>query len=85
MVQDSNGLLSKPQENSQSVQLFTFSNLKELIEQKSTIKATIYEAIEVEKTGLKVIFKSNTKLKLVEELQNAESFALVLMKMKRNQ
>ena len=59
--------------------------MKEIIKQKSTIKASIYEAIEVEKAGLKVIFKSNTELKLVEELQNAESFALVLMKMKRNQ
>lgn len=78
-------LSSKPQENSQVVRFFKFANLKELIEQKSTIKGSIYESIRVEKAGLKVIFKSNTELKLVEELQNAESFALVLMKMKRNQ
>ena len=85
MLRNGNGLLSKSGENSQAVRFFTFANLKELIEQKSTTKAFIYEAIDLEKAGFKVIFKSNTELELEEELQNAESFALVLMKIKRNQ
>lgn len=71
LLQDSNGLLSKPGENSQAVRFFKFTNLEEIIEQKSIIKAYIYEAIEIEKAGLKVIFKSNTELELVAELQIA--------------
>jgi uncharacterized protein YdeI (YjbR/CyaY-like superfamily) len=71
LLQDSSGLLSKPGENSQSMRFFKFTNLEEIIEQQSIIKAYIYEAIEIEKAGLKVIFKSNTELELVEELQIA--------------
>jgi len=71
LLQDSNSLLSKPGENSQSMRFFKFTNLEEIIEQQSIIKAYIYEAIEIEKAGLKVIFKSNTELELVKELQIA--------------
>jgi uncharacterized protein YdeI (YjbR/CyaY-like superfamily) len=71
LLQDSSGLLSKPGENSQAMRFFKFTNLQEIIEQQSIIKAYIYEAIEIEKVGLKVIFKSNKELELVEELQVA--------------
>jgi uncharacterized protein YdeI (YjbR/CyaY-like superfamily) len=71
LLQDGNGILSKPGENSQAVRFFKFTNLQEIIEQQSIIKAYIYEAIEIEKAGLKVIFKSNKELELVEELQVA--------------
>lgn len=71
LLQDSNGLLSKPGENSQAVRFFKFTNLQEIQELKPIIKNYIYEAIELEKAGLKVIFKSNAKLELVEELQIA--------------
>jgi uncharacterized protein YdeI (YjbR/CyaY-like superfamily) len=71
LLQDSNNVLIKPGENSQSMRFFKFRNLEEIIEQKAIIKAYIYEAIEIEKAGLKVVFKSNTQLELAEELQNA--------------
>lgn len=70
LLQDSNGILSKPGENSQAMRFFKFTNLPEITDQKSIIKAYIYEAVEIEKAGLKVIFKSNTELELVAELQN---------------
>jgi uncharacterized protein YdeI (YjbR/CyaY-like superfamily) len=70
LLQDSNGILCKPGENSQAIRFFKFTNLEEIIEQKSIIKVYIYEAIEIEKAGLKVNFKSNTELELVAELQN---------------
>jgi uncharacterized protein YdeI (YjbR/CyaY-like superfamily) len=70
LLQDIEGILCKPGENSQAVRFFKFTNLEEIIEQKSIIKAYIYEAIEIEKAGLKVNFKSNTELELVAELQN---------------
>lgn len=71
LLQDSSGLLSKPGENSQSMRFFKFTNPDEITEQQSIIKAYIYEAIEIEKAGLKVLFKSNKELELVEELQVA--------------
>ena len=71
LLQDSNGILSKPGENSQAIRFFKFRNLEEIIDQKSIIKAYVYEAIEIEKAGLKVNFKSNTELELVKELQLA--------------
>ena len=71
LLQDSNAVLSKPGENSQSMRFFKFHNLEEIIEQQSIIKAYIYEAIEIEKAGLKVIFKNNSDLELVEELRVA--------------
>jgi uncharacterized protein YdeI (YjbR/CyaY-like superfamily) len=52
------------------MRFFKFTSLEEIQELKSIIKNYVYEAIEVEKAGLKVIFKSNTELELVEELQN---------------
>ena len=70
LLQDTDGILCKPGENSQAVRFFKFTNLEEIIEQQSIIKAYIYEAIEIEKAGLKVNFKSNTELELVAELQN---------------
>jgi uncharacterized protein YdeI (YjbR/CyaY-like superfamily) len=69
LLQDSNGLLSKPGENSQAVRFFKFTNLQEIQELKPIIITYIYEALEIEKAGLKVIFKSNTELELVEELE----------------
>jgi uncharacterized protein YdeI (YjbR/CyaY-like superfamily) len=71
LLQDSNGILCKPGENSQSMRFFKFTNLEQIIEQQSIIKAYVYEAIEIEKAGLKVIFKTNTELDLVAELQIA--------------
>jgi len=70
LLQDSNNVLIKPGENSQSMRFFKFRNLEEIIKQKVIIKAYIYEAVEIEKAGLKVILKSNSELELVEELQN---------------
>lgn len=70
LLQDTHGILSKPGENSQAMRFFKFTNLAEIIEQKSIIKTYIYEAIEIEKAGLKVNYKSNTELELVAELQN---------------
>lgn len=71
LLQDNHRVLCKPGENSQAVRFFKFTHLEEITEQKPTIKAYIYEAIEIEKAGLKVPFKSNTELELVAELQMA--------------
>ncbi len=68
LLQDDKGLLDKPGENSQAVRLFRFTDSRTIIENESIIKAYIYEAIEVEKAGLKVNFKKNPE-PIPEELQ----------------
>jgi uncharacterized protein YdeI (YjbR/CyaY-like superfamily) len=71
LLQDANGLLSIPGENSQAVRFFKFGSLSKIQEQETIIKNYIFEAIEIEKAGLKVLFKSNSELELVEELKTA--------------
>lgn len=69
LLADTEGLLHAPGENSQSVRMFRFTSLQEIIEKETTIKAYIYEALEVENAGLKVEKQDNTQLEFVEELQ----------------
>ncbi|WP_367754609.1 DUF1801 domain-containing protein [Flavobacterium sp. WC2430] len=69
LLQDANGILIQPGENSQAVRFLKFTNVHEIEQLKPIIKNYIYEAIEVEKAGLKVAFKSNKELELVDELK----------------
>lgn len=68
LLKDENNLLVKPGENSQSTMMFKFTEVSEITKLKATIKAYIYEAIEVEKAGLKVALKKHSDIEFVEEL-----------------
>ena len=57
LLSDTKGLLSKPGENSHAARLFRFTNIDEIKEIEADIKTYIYEAIEIDKAGLKVDFK----------------------------
>jgi uncharacterized protein YdeI (YjbR/CyaY-like superfamily) len=46
-------------EHAQSARLIKFTNIQQIIAQESIIKTYIYEAMEVEKAGLKVEFKKH--------------------------
>ena len=54
----------------QSARIIRFTNVREIVKMEPILKAFIYEAIEVEKAGLKVKFKKNTELIIPEEFQN---------------
>ena len=69
LLHDEKNILVSAGENSQSAKVIKFTNLDEIIEIKSTLKAYIIEAIEVEKLGLKVDLKKDDDLIFVEELQ----------------
>jgi uncharacterized protein YdeI (YjbR/CyaY-like superfamily) len=69
LLNDANGILKKPGENTQAARLIRFTNVREIVEMESILKAYIYEAIEVEKAGLKVDFKEKTELIFPEEFQ----------------
>ena len=68
LLSDSNGILKKPGENSQAVRLIKFTRVQEIVEVEAILKAYIFEAIELEKAGLKVDFKKNPE-PVPDELQ----------------
>ena len=70
LLNDANGILIQQTENVQAARQIRFTNVREIVKMKTILKAYIYEAIEVEKAGLKVNFKKNTELIFPEEFQN---------------
>jgi uncharacterized protein YdeI (YjbR/CyaY-like superfamily) len=59
LLSDDKNLLVKPGPNSQAARLFKFKNIKEIIKIEDDIRAYIFESIEVEKTGIKIKFRTN--------------------------
>jgi uncharacterized protein YdeI (YjbR/CyaY-like superfamily) len=70
LLNDANGILIQQTENTQAGRQVRFTNVGDIVEMETILKAYIYEAIEVEKAGLKVNFKKNTELIFPEEFQN---------------
>jgi uncharacterized protein YdeI (YjbR/CyaY-like superfamily) len=69
LLYDTEGILLKPGEHTQSGRWAKFSSVEEIIELAPTLKAYIYEAIEVEKAGLRVVLKATADYPIPEELQ----------------
>lgn len=70
LLKDPEGILIQQTENVQAGRQLRFTNVKEIEDQKATIKAYIFEAIEVEKAGLKVPMKKTSAYKMPDELKN---------------
>jgi uncharacterized protein YdeI (YjbR/CyaY-like superfamily) len=68
LLNDANGILKKPGENTQAARRIPFTNVRAIVELEPILKAYIHEAIEVEKAGLKVDFKKNPE-PIPEEFQ----------------
>ena len=69
LLYDAEVILLKPGENSQSGRWIKFNNIQEIVEMDPILKAYIYEAIEVEKAGMKVILKTTADFNIPEEFQ----------------
>jgi uncharacterized protein YdeI (YjbR/CyaY-like superfamily) len=69
LLNDPNGILEKPGENTQASRRIPFTNVREIVEMEPILKAYIYEAIEAEKAGLEVNFKKNPE-PIPKEFQN---------------
>ena len=69
LLHDDNGVLIQQTENVQSARQVRFTNVQEIVEMETILKAYIYEAIEVEKAGLKVNYKKATEFPIPEEFQ----------------
>ncbi|MFD4932283.1 YdeI family protein [Peribacillus butanolivorans] len=70
LLQDTHGILIQQTENVQAARQIRFTNVQEIVEMETILKAYIYEAIEVEKAGLEVNFKKTTEFIIPEEFQN---------------
>jgi uncharacterized protein YdeI (YjbR/CyaY-like superfamily) len=69
LLNDPNGILIQQTKNVQSARQIRFTNPREIVKMESILKAYIYEAIEVEKAGLKVKLKKTSEYKIPEEFQ----------------
>ena len=69
LLKDLNGILIQQTENVQSARQARFTNVSEINKAKAAIKAYIYEAIEVEKAGLKVPLKKTKEYAVPDEFK----------------
>ena len=69
LLSDTNGILIQQTKNVQSARQMRFTSLKEISKLEPVIKAYIYEAIEVERSGQKVSLKKVPDYEMPEELQ----------------
>lgn len=78
LLQDATGILIQQTENVQAGRQIRFTNVAEIAERIQTLKAYIFEALEVEKAGLEVPLKPTAEYAVPEEFQTklAENPAL---------
>ena len=69
LLADSEKILLQQTENVQAARQIRFTNLQDIVKLENAIKAYIFEAIEVEKAGLKVELKKTSEYNLPEEFQ----------------
>jgi uncharacterized protein YdeI (YjbR/CyaY-like superfamily) len=69
LLNDVNGILIQQTENVQAARQMRFGHVQEIVKLEKILKAYIYEAIEVEKAGLKVALKKTTEYKIPEEFK----------------
>jgi uncharacterized protein YdeI (YjbR/CyaY-like superfamily) len=71
LLEDTKGVLVQQTENVQSARQIRFTNVKQIEKLAKTIKAYVYEAVEVERSGVKVPMKETKDFKMPVELKSA--------------
>ena len=69
LLKDAKGILIQQTPNVQSGRQIRFTNVREIVKLERTLKEYIFEAVEVERAGLKVKLKKTSKYKVPEEFQ----------------
>lgn len=69
LLQNTHGILIQQTKNVQAARQIRFTSVKEISKLKTILKAHIYEAIEVEKAGLKVTLKKTSEYPVSEEFK----------------
>ncbi|MGB5417445.1 DUF1801 domain-containing protein [Algibacter sp.] len=68
LLSDEHNILIQQTENVQSARQIRFTNISEIKKLEAVIKEYIYEAVEVEKAGLKIKLKKTSEFEIPEEL-----------------
>jgi uncharacterized protein YdeI (YjbR/CyaY-like superfamily) len=68
LLEDPDGVLVAPGENSQAARKLRFTSVREVTEREPALRAFLGRAIELEKAGVKVNFKAKRELTLPDEL-----------------
>lgn len=69
LLQDTEGILIQQTENVQAGRQIRFTSVKEIVDQMPTLKAYIFEAIEVERAGLDITYKKTAEYAVPKEFQ----------------
>ena len=69
LLSDPESVLIQQTENTQATRQIRFTDVKEVVGMARVLKSYIYEAIEVERAGLKVEYKKTTEFVVAEEFQ----------------
>jgi uncharacterized protein YdeI (YjbR/CyaY-like superfamily) len=69
LLKDTDGVLIQQTENVQVARQIRFTSAREIVKMERILQAYIYEAIEVEKAGLRVKLKKTAAFKIPEEFQ----------------
>ena len=69
LLKDENGILIRQSENTQAARQIRFSNVQQVVKLEGIIKNYVYEAIAIEKAGLKVTLKKTAEYHIPEEFR----------------
>lgn len=69
LLKDTNDILIQQTKNVQAARQVRFTNVQEIEKLKPVLKSLIYQAIEVEKAGLKINFKKTEEFEMSPEFQ----------------
>ncbi|GAB3876983.1 YdeI family protein [Hymenobacter segetis] len=70
LLKDAQGILIQQTENTRATRQIRFTNAPEIVALEATLKSYVREAIEVEKGGLKVDFKTSAESLIPEEFHD---------------
>ena len=80
LLNDPHGILIQQTKNVQSARQIRFTDVTEIAKMEKVVKAYVYEAIEVERAGLKVKLKKTADFKVPEEFQKRLNRSAALKK-----
>ena len=69
LLKDAQGVLFQQTKNTQATRQIRFTNVQEIVKMEVILKAYLQEAVEVEKGGLKVDFKTSAEFIIPAEFQ----------------
>ena len=70
LLNDANAILIQQTQHVQAARQVRFTSVGEIVKRAAILKAYIYEAVEIEKAGLKVILKETAAFSIPGEFQN---------------